>query len=384
MTIADKDTLIANAREQSGLHDFGDLWFSDHIDVLIKSLNAQARLNEAGVYGAQTMIVSSLVKRLKHINLIKSHPEILDEEISVKAVLSGLPRTGSTMFHRMLASAPELTALKWYEAQNYVPIGEESPGNPEPRIEAAKAILNYMLDAIPELMSIHPMSIEQPDEEVIILGQLFSSSMIESTYYVPDYANWLSTQDPRPAYEDLITILQSLQWQDKSRAGKSWVLKTPGHLMAMQTVLDIFPEAQIVMTHRDPVKTVPSYCSMMASLYRLGSQDITNPIIGSYWHDRLAAWLESYMSARKKVDPKRFIDIHYEDLLEDPIKQALRVLDVIGIKQDAKIKAGMGDWIEANKREHRAPHKYTLSDFGLTAEQITAHYSGYISFVQSL
>ncbi len=384
MTVKTKDALLATARQETGLNDFGDLWFSEHIDVLIESLNSQARLSEAGIYGAQTMIVSSLVKRLKHIELIKNHPEILDETLSVKAVLSGLPRTGSTMFHRMLASAPELNSLKWYEAQNYVPLGDESPHDPKPRIEAAKAILNYMLEAIPDLMSIHPMSIEQPDEEVIILGQLFSSSMIESTYFVPDYAQWLSRQNPRPAYEDLINILKSLQWQDKSRAAKNWVLKTPGHLMAMQTVLDVFPDAKIVMTHRDPVKTVPSYCSMMESLYRLGSQKITNPMIGAFWNKRLLDWLDSYMRARESADPNRFIDVNYQDLLGAPVPQALNVLEKIGIKQDAKIKAGMGDWIEANKREHRAPHKYDISHFGLTAAQITSRYSNYISFIQAL
>ena len=379
MTVPNRKSLVAQAIEQTGLSDFGDPWFFANIDVLIPSLNSQAQLSKAGVFGAQHMIVSGLVSRLRHIELIKQNPKILEEEVTVSAVLTGLPRTGSTMLHRMLASAPDLTAVKWYEAQNYVPLMGETRGNPAPRQEAAQGILNYMLGAIPELMSIHPMSINQPDEEVIILGQLFSSSMIESTYYVPDYAKWLSGQDPRRAYDDLIDILKSLQWQDSSRAGKNWVLKTPGHLMALDTVLDVFPAAKIIMTHRDPIATIPSYCSMEASLYKLGSQTISNTMIGTYWFSRLHEWLEKFMMVRSRSDASRFMDIDYKDMISTPLAVGQSVLDFCGIDLSPDIEAGMSGWIEANKREHRAAHKYSLDDFSLTEEAIRSRYQTYIS-----
>jgi len=379
MSIPSRDSLTAQAIEQTGLSDFGNTWLFANIDALIPSLNAQAQLSEAGLYGAQHMIVSGLVNRLRHVELIKQNPQILDEEINVAAVLTGLPRTGSTMLHRMLAAAPNLTGVRWYEAQNYVPLPSEVRGDPSPRREAAKGILAYMLEAIPDLMSIHPMSIDQPDEEVIILGQLFSSSMIESTYYVPDYAAWLSGQDPRPAYDDLVDILKSLQWQDSSRQGKSWVLKTPGHLMALGTVLDVFPEAKIIMTHRDPVSTLPSYCSMEASLYSLSSETISNANIGAYWFDRLYQWLESFMSVRAKAEPARFMDIDYQHMVSDPVAIGRQVLDFANIPISPEIEAGMSGWIDANKREHRAAHKYSLEDFSLTQEGIRTHYKTYIA-----
>lgn len=377
--VPDRETLVAQAMEQTGLSDFGDRWFFANVDALIPSLNDQAKLSPEGIFGAQHMIVSGLVNRLRHVQLIKDNPEILEEEVNVTAVLTGLPRTGSTMLHRMLAAAPNLTGVRWYETQNYVPLEGEERGSPTPRLEAAKGVLAYMLEAIPELMSLHPMDIEQPDEEVIILGQLFSSSMIESTYFVPDYAQWLSQQDPRKAYEDLIQILQSLQWQDTSRKGKSWVLKTPGHLMGLQTVLDVFPDAKIVMTHRDPVSTIPSYCSMEASLYKMGSTDISNAEIGTYWMARLKEWLDNFIVVRKAAGASRFIDVNYKALLETPAEEGLRVLKAAGIPESLEIKAGMEEWIEANRREHRAAHKYSLQDFGLNADTIRAKYGDYIS-----
>ena len=377
--VPDRESLVAQAIEQTGLSDFGDEWLFTNIDALIPSLNKQAKLSSEGIYGAQHMIVSGLVNRLRHVQLIKNNPEILEEQVKVTAVLTGLPRTGSTMLHRMLAAAPTLMAVRWYETQNYVPLEGEVREDPTPRLEAAKGVLAYMLEAIPELMSIHPMDIEQPDEEVIILGQLFSSSMIESTYFVPDYAAWLSEQNPRKAYEDLIQILQSLQWQDTSRKGKSWVLKTPGHLMGLQTVLDVFPDARIVMTHRDPVSTIPSYCSMEASLYKMGSTDICNAEIGAYWMDRLKAWLDNFMKVRGQADSGRFIDVNYKALLEAPAEEGLRVLGLADVAESAEIKEGMQEWIEANRREHRAAHKYKLEDFGLSEGNIRKKYADYIA-----
>ena len=377
--VPDRESLIAQAAGQTGLSDFGDDWFFANIDALIPSLNKQAKLSAEGIYGAQHMVVSGLVNRLRHVQLVKDNLEILNEQVNVTAVLTGLPRTGSTMLHRMLAAAPKLTGVRWYETQNYVPLEGEVRGNPAPRLEAAKGVLAYMLEAIPELMSIHPMDIEQPDEEVIILGQLFSSSMIESTYFVPDYAEWLSGQDPRKAYDDLIQILQSLQWQDPSRKGKSWVLKTPGHLMGLQTVLEVFPDAKIVMTHRNPVSTIPSYCSMEASLYKMGSTDISNVEIGSYWMKRLKDWLDNFMAVRANADSDRFIDVNYKSLLTASSQEGMRVLSAAGIPMSSEIKTGMEEWIEANRREHRAAHKYSLQDFGLDEDDIRTKYGDYIS-----
>ena len=128
--VPDRESLIAQAARQTGLSDFGDDWFFANIDVLIPSLNKQAKLSAEGIYGAQHMIVSGLVNRLRHLQLVKDNPEILDEQVNVAAVLTGLPRTGSTMLHRMLAAAPKLTGVRWYETQNYVPLEGEVQGNP--------------------------------------------------------------------------------------------------------------------------------------------------------------------------------------------------------------------------------------------------------------
>ena len=375
--VPDRATLVARACADTGLSDFGDTWFFANIDALIPALNSEARLSEAGVGSASAMIVNGLANRLRHVELVKRHPEILDETVEVAAVVVGLPRTGSTMLHRMLASAPGMTGTRWFETQNYSPMPGERRGETHLRREVAKGFLDFMLATIPDLMSIHPMSIDQPDEELIILGQLYSSTMIEGTYHVPGYARWLTENDRVQCYRDLRQILQSLQWQDPSRAGAKWVLKTPGHLLALDAVIEVFPEAKIVMTHRDPVATVPSYCSMEHSLYQMVSDRVDPASVAAFWVPRLAELLDRFMAVRGQVAGQNFIDVRYADLLGDPIGEGTRVLEAAGIAVTDAVRAGMAEWIEANKREDRAPHKYALEDFGLVRSDVEQRFAAY-------
>ena len=375
--VPDRATLVARACADTGLSDFGDTWFFANIDALIPALNSEAQLSEAGVGSASAMIVNGLVNRLRHVELVKRHPEILDETVEVAAVVVGLPRTGSTMLHRMLASAPGMTGTRWFETQNYSPMPGERRGETHLRREVAKGFLDYMLATIPDLMSIHPMSIDQPDEELIILGQLYSSTMIEGTYHVPGYARWLTENDRVQCYRDLRQILQSLQWQDPGRAGAKWVLKTPGHLLALDAVIEVFPEAKIEMTHRDPVATVPSYCSMEHSLYQMVSDRVDPASVAAFWVPRLAELLDRFMAVRGQVAGQNFIDVRYADLLGDPIGEGTRVLEAAGIAVTDAVRAGMAEWIEANKREDRAPHKYALEDFGLVRSDVEQRFAAY-------
>lgn len=375
--VSDRATLVARACADTGLSDFGDTWFFANIDALIPVLNDEARLSEAGVGSAEAMIVNGLVNRLRHVELVKRHPEILEETVEVAAVVVGLPRTGSTMLHRMLASAPGMTGTRWFETQNYSPMPGEGRGETHRRREVARGFLDYMLATIPDLMSIHPMSIDQPDEELIILGQLYSSTMIEGTYHVPGYARWLTENDRVQCYRDLRQILQSLQWQDPGRAGAKWVLKTPGHLLALDAVIKVFPEAKIVMTHRDPVATVPSYCSMEHSLYQMVSDRVDPASVAAFWVPRLAELLDRFMAVRGEVAGQNFVDVRYADLLENPIGEGTRVLEAAGIAVTDAVRAGMAEWIEANKREDRAPHKYALEDFGLVRSDVEQRFAAY-------
>lgn len=374
LTAAD---LRADACARAGLADFGDGWFFEPMERYLAAVASEANLSDAGVAAQRETIVKGLVSRLRMVDDVKRHPEILGEQVSVAAIVLGLPRTGSTIFHRLLATAPGMTGVRWWECQNYAPFPAERPGEPAGRRAYAKAMLDGWLTVAPDLMSIHPLDIDGPDEEVIIMGQFFVSSMLEAMAYVPSFARWLTAYDQTRGYAELRDILKYLQWQDPSRRGCQWVLKSPSHLMSVEQAASVFPEALFVITHRDPLQTVPSYASMMQALYGMVSTRVDRHEVGAFWEARLADWMRLFMEARARLGEDRFVDVRYEDVVREPIRQAERVLARAGIGVDARMEAAMAEFLAGNKREQRAAHHYSLEEFGLSAAQVERDFAAY-------
>lgn len=374
--VFDRETLLAAARDRTGLLDFGDTWFFEPMDQYIAAANAEGKLTPAGFGGQTESILKGLASRLRMVDDIKRHPEILDETVEVAAIILGLPRTGSTIFHRLLASAPGMTAIRWYEAQNYAPLPGDEPGNPVARRAYAEAMIKGWLNLSPELASIHPLDPDAPDEEIIILGQLFITTMVEAMTFIPSFAAWLDTYDQAKGFEDLKTILQYLQWQDPERRGRKWVLKSPSHLPYTDAVANAFPDAVLVMTHRDPVEVVPSYVSMEAALYKLNSVH-SDRDVGGFWFPRLAGWMKRFEEARARIGEDRFIDIDYREVAREPLKQAERVLAHIGVPLDDKIEAALAEFMAGNKREQRPMHDYSLERFGLNEDAVREAFASY-------
>lgn len=372
----DRDDLLAQARTRAGLSDFGDMWFVEPMDRFLDSSNREGRLTPAGFAAQTEVIVKGLASRLRMIDDIKRHPEILDEPVTVAGVILGLPRTGSTIFHRLLASAPGMTAIRWYEAQNFAPLPGEEPGDPKERRAYAQAMLDGWLAIAPELASIHPLDTEAPDEEILILGQMFVSTMLEGMNHVPSFGTWLLDYDASQGHEDLKTILRYLQWQDPSRRGKKWILKSPSNLPYAEVAARAFPEALLIMTHRDPIETVPSYVSMQATLYGL-SATISDKETGAYWAPRLAEWMRRFGQARARIGEERFIDIDYRAVGREPMAQAERVLARMGIPVDAGLQEALTEFLAGNKREQRPTHEYSLERFGLDETTIRRDFADY-------
>ena len=372
----EREALLQQARERAGLADFGDEWFFEPMDHFIEASNREGRLTPAGRASTTEVIVKGLVSRLRMVEDIKRHPEILDEKVDVAGIILGLPRTGSTIFQRLLASAPGMTGLRWYEAQNFAPFPGEERGNPVERRAYAQAMIDGWLQLSPELASIHPLEPDAPDEEILVLGQMFVSTMIEGMNYVPSFTRWLNTYDQSKGHEDLKTILKYLQWQDPSRKGRKWILKSPSNLPYAEVAAKAFPDALLIMTHRDPLQTVPSYVSMQAALYKL-SASLTDAEVGAFWFPRLVEWMRMFEAARERIGEHRFIDIDYREVGKEPMAQAERVLSRMGIPVDAQLEEVLAEFLAGNKREQRPMHDYSLERFGLDEEAIKREFATY-------
>ena len=371
------DRLLATARSRAELTDFGPDWFFEPMRVMLAATHAEARLSEAGQGYEAERIVSRLIDRLRTIDAIKRHSEILDEEVEVAAAILGLSRTGSTMTHRMLCSAPGMTGLRWWEAQYPCPFPGEERGHPVGRREAAQRLQELWFQTMPDLMSIHPMGLDQPEEEAILTDQFFIGTMVECFVWVPSYAKWLETADQHLAYQELRTQLKFLQWQDPARHGKAWILKTPSHLSAPDVLLETFPGSVIVMTHRDPLKTIPSYSSMNATLMGMKSDHMPLRELGPFLSRRWSWMLNNFMALRERIGDDRFVDIQYQDLVKDPLAQAKTIFARMGRPMTAADEAAIGTWLGENKRDKRPPHVYDLETYGLTEDILKSDFAAY-------
>jgi len=376
--ILEREVLLDTATHRAGLDDFGDPWLFEPMDRYLHAINTEGRLTPQGAEGQREVIVKGLVSRLRMVDDLRRHPEILDEKVNVAGIILGLPRTGSTIFHRLLAHAPGMTAIRWFEAQNFAPFPNEEQGNPVGRRDYARAMIDGWLATAPELASIHPLDPDAPDEEILILGQMFVSTMIEGMAFVPSFARWLNDYDQSKGHEDLKTILKYLQWQDPSRRGKRWVLKSPSNLPYAEVAARAFPDALLIMTHRDPLQTVPSYVSMQATLYRL-SAEIPDRDVGAFWLKRLTEWMKRFEAARSRIGEDRFIDIDYGEVARAPLDQARRVLERMDIALTGDVDAALGEFIAGNRREQRPSHDYSPERFGLQKADILSAFADYRS-----
>ncbi|MCB1675351.1 MAG: sulfotransferase, partial [Halioglobus sp.] len=246
------------------------------------------------------------------------------------------------------------------------------------RIPTAKAEVAQMLAANPDLASMHPLDACAPDEEVMLLEQSFYSTLPESFAWLPGYAHWLESHDNTPGYRYLYQLLQFLQWQKKRKGQRAtrWLLKAPHHLHHLDLLLQVFPGATVIQTHRDPLQTIPSLCSLNVALASLGS-DCVDPVrFARHWSDKFARSMARAIAVRDQF-PEQFIDVWYKDIVSDPVGVVRQIYQRLHLALDRQTTADMGRWLRDNSREKRRPHQYTLERFGLTSEGLREDFSAY-------
>ncbi|KOV86678.1 sulfotransferase [Nocardia sp. NRRL S-836] len=368
------DELLTRAAAKTGLDDFGDDWFREPLDVLVTSLNTEASLSPAGLQLTAHRLTALLADRLRLRALRREHPEVRDVEVRVAAEICGLPRTGSTLLHRLLAASPQLTSTLSWEVAYPVPFPGEGPDAAE-RKRRAQERMQVFAQLSPDFGDLHTVVWDGPEEDVLLLDRTFVSMSYDSFYRVPSYGDWLRAADQTPAYRELREWLQVLQWQQEGRT-RPWVLKSPHHLTAIDTVLDAFPGCKIVMTHRSPERAVPSYASMVRTMSLQYSADVDPLWIGRYWSGRFAATLRGFAAARQ-ARPERFVDVRFADTVAKPLVVAHDVLGALGLPPTTADGQAFAAYLRQNRAERHGSHSYSPEDFGLSEDRLRRDFAFY-------
>jgi hypothetical protein len=367
------ESLLAAARRKTGLSDFGEMWFLEPLNVLVESMNREANLTTLGVLIQQGRIVDALANRLRIEALCKKHPEILHIDLGKIIVIAGLQRTGTTTLHRLLAADPAMRSLISWEALNPVPLEGEKPGEPTARINKAKLAEKGLAYLAPEFFAIHPVEFDAPEEDILLLDLSFMTQSPEAIMQVPSYAKWLEQADTTHAYRYLKKTLQVLHFQ---RPAQNWVLKTPHHMEYLDTLLAVFPQATIVQTHRDPQKTMGSFCSMVAHGRGVFSDQVDAREVARHWTRKVERMMRRSMAVREQHGAQ-CIDVAYEALVKNPMDELERIYRFAGLPFTEAAQKAVAATQEKNRQHRYGRHVYHLEDFGLSKAAIESQFGFY-------
>ncbi len=372
MTALVADDLLAEARERTGLADFGDPIFREGLDVLLEDV-ARAELHDLGRMVWRGRIVSHLVQRLRVEDWIARHPEILDRPVPAPVFVIGLPRTGTTALSHLVAQDPDARSLRvWESAQPVPPPEVECEG--DPRIASAEQGLAAMHQLSPKLAAMHEDTATGPTENHDLLGMSFRTFHFEGMAWVPRYVEWWLACDMVPAYRGMKRVLQLLA----SRGGpQRWHLKSPPDSFCLDAVLAVFPDARFVMTHRDPASVLGSVCSLLRTMHELTGRPPAPELLGPA---ELAAWSEAMrraLAVRARVGEARFADVHFHELVADPVGVIARAYDHLGVPFTRDAEQRIAAYAAAHPRGRLGEHHYRLEDFGLDRAAVHAAFSFY-------
>ncbi len=362
------DALEAQAAHEAGLDDFGDALHREPFDVLLRALERDRGLTPIGRLSTHAQLLQFLKNRLLLEDLLRRHPEIEKLEIRAPIVIAGLPRTGTTHLHNLIAADPALRSLPWWESLEPVPpLAEQGRRFAEdPRRARAAAGIAMRNAVMPHFDRMHDMYVDHVHEEIHLLAIAGSTMLFETLAPLPAWRDWYLGTDQTPWYGYLKKILKALTFL---RGGERWVLKSPQHLEQFGPLLRVFPDAVVVVTHRDPVAITASFATMIAYGARLSRDPVDPPALGRYWAERIERMLRACVNDRAKLPAAQSIDVRFDEFMADDVGMVRRIYALAGQPFGPAVEAGMQRFMREHPRGKHGRVLYDLADFGLTGEE---------------
>jgi Sulfotransferase family len=364
------DYILGRTQSHTDLTDFGEGDVVEPLETLVDALESEADLSPFGRQSLQIMLVETLSRRLRIVDHIARHPAIRREVIERPIFVLGFPRTGTTLLFNLLAQDPVARPLVGWEAAEPLAPRRTRPGRRDARIKNYRRRLRGLNYVVPELRKVHEMTCEGPEECNMLLMRTLVTWYYVLISRVPRYERWLAAQ-PRLTHETAYRLhkdqLKLLQHQ---RRGGRWLLKGPAHLNALDAIAEVYPDACIVQTHRDPAKVHPSTCSLIALVRSILSDRIDPVTIGREALEQVQRTLTRLLKIRETFPAARIIDVRYADLIADPLATIGRIHDHFDLPLPDEMARRTQDWLETNPRHKHGVHRYALEAFGTDREEI--------------
>ena len=377
------ESILAEARAVSGLEDAGPAGALDRLALLCDEWNSDEELTNLGRLSLRNKLLQHATSRLLIHDLLKTHPEIHDIEIHRPIIVAGLPRSGTTHLLNLMAADSRLRSLPLWESYEPVPRPSESvePGEVDPRYTRCEQQWQMMQGMSPLLAAMHPMNPDHIHEELELMGPDFASYNYEWLSVSPRWRDHYYNTDQTPHYEYMKTVLKVLTWQDGDLTGANtrWVLKCPQHLEQLPVLHQVFPDAFVAITHRDPVSVIQSAITMLAYGQRTSRTRVDLPAILDYWSDRIEHLLRACVDDRSKLPFGQSLDVLFHEFMADDLGTVEAIYHRAGLTMTDAAQQQLQQYLLDNPRGKHGQVIYRLEqDFGIEPAALRERFRFYL------
>ncbi len=371
----DADALHVQASADTGLHDFGPDDYRERLEVYLAALREIDGLHAAGTVNFYAQLLQLLKNRLLLADLLRRHPEIDDIELQPPVVIAGLPRTGTTHLHNLLAAPPTFRTMPYWESVEPFPLPAEAGIEPDPRRTRMDVGVGVINTVMPHFSLMHEITTDHVHEEIQLLANDFSTMLFETLGDVPRWREYYQSHDQTPHYEYLARQLKAMQFL---RGGRRWLLKSPQHLEQVAVLDRVFPGGIVVFTHRDPVPVALSMIAMITYSARMHRSPVPVVEIAASWIDRLERMLGALVRDRDVIDPDRSIDVRFDDFTADELGVAERVYALAGERFTEEARAAVTGYLASHRRGRQGYVDTSCEMFGLSEDVLRARFEPYV------
>lgn len=375
----DVQELLHTARERTGLIDFGPADFIEGLTVLVDGINEEAEIRPDRFAHLYERVQRLLINRLWFAHDLTLHPEIMNEDEGSPVIIAALPRTGSTKLHRMLAATGDFQTMKMWQAHMFARIPGAPDGGVARRIQETRDYEAWMYATSPDILSGHPMFTDEAEEDQWLMEASFRHPLLFGMYQSFRYANWIAQADMRPTFEYYLAQIKYLQWQTKHHADRPWLVKNPNHFGDEETLSRIYKQPRFIVTHRDPVKCIPSITNAALAMRKLYSDLDSAAILGPGTLGVFETCAARHMAWRDQHPEAEILDLSFSEINANGVEAARKVYNFCGLAFTPAAEAAIRNWEKNNPREKHGSNVSSPESIGTTDYKIRAAFTEYLA-----
>ena len=372
----DASALLEIASARTGLTDFGPDDFREGFYVLVDAINREAGVRESCRDALEEKFLNLLTQRLWFAKDMEVHPEIAQEHIRSPLIILSLPRTGSTKLHRMLGATGDFQTLNFWQTMKFARVPGLPDGGRTQRIAETKAYEVWLYEQSPAMLTGHPLHAEEPEEECFLMEATYRHPTIFGMYDTPTFAAWMAQADPKPAYDYLVSVIKYLQWQNGSLP-KPWLFKDPNHMGQENFLTAAYENPRFIVTHRDPVKCIPSVTSTVMATRRIFSDQDNSHQFADKMLGHLSSSMDRHMAWRARNPRIPILDLAFGDVVKEGQAVARKVFDFAGLELRPDALLAIAAWEADNPKGKHGEAKYSAEEVGSTDDEIRRTFTRY-------